>query len=109
MVNVVIYNVKDWILLLIVSYSTQQSILTYLNFFKSLVGCTVHVPTLEGHFLPMQYTEIITPTTEKRIPQRGLPIPRSGNERGNLIVRFKVKFPDRLDNNQKSALNSILP
>lgn len=76
---------------------------------ESLVGCTVHVPTLDGRFIPLACREVITPCTEKRIPQEGLPIPRTGNQRGDIIVRFTIKFPENLNPSQKLALSNILP
>ena len=56
---------------------------------------TIQIPTLEGDFITLEVAdeEIITNNTVKRIPERGLPVPKNKNkERGDIIVQFKIIY-----------------
>jgi len=47
--------------------------------------------------------EVITPNTEKRISGQGLPIQKTPNVKGDLIVRFDVMFPELTRGVQEAA------
>jgi DnaJ family protein B protein 5 len=73
------------------------------------LGVTIQVPTLDGRKKQIQLNEIISPTTEKRIAGEGLPYPKQTNKKGDIIVKFDIKFPDALNNQQRESLNQSLP
>ncbi len=73
------------------------------------MGVTIQVPTLDGRKKQIQLNEIISPTTEKRIAGEGLPYPKQTNKKGDIIVKFDIKFPDALNNQQRESLNQSLP
>jgi DnaJ-class molecular chaperone len=54
-------------------------------------------------------TDIINPLTEKRIAGEGLPYPKQLNKKGDIIVKFDIKFPDTLSSSQRDMLNTYLP
>ena len=49
--------------------------------------------------------KIITPQFQKMIPQMGM---KRGEQAGNLIINFKIKFPEDLTDNQRIQLSEIL-
>ncbi|XP_023029212.2 dnaJ protein homolog 1 [Leptinotarsa decemlineata] len=77
---------------------------------EALCGCTVTVPLLEGGSISLDYSrEVVTPETAKRIPGRGLPLPKEPSQRGDLIVNFEIRFPDRIPEKTKRMLAEVLP
>jgi len=76
---------------------------------EALLGATVQVPTLDGRKKQINTNEIINPHTEKRIAGEGLPYPKQTSKKGDIIVKFEIKFPDSLSQTQREALNQYLP
>jgi DnaJ-class molecular chaperone len=76
---------------------------------QALIGTTITVPTLDSRKRPLQITEIVNPYTEKRIAGEGLPYPKQTSKKGDIIVKFDIKFPDSLTKQQKDILMETLP
>ncbi|XP_050164796.1 LOW QUALITY PROTEIN: dnaJ homolog subfamily B member 1-like [Myiozetetes cayanensis] len=76
---------------------------------EALCGCTVSVPTLDGRTIPMVFQDVLKPGVKRRIPGEGLPFPRCPEQRGDLVLEFDVKFPDRISPSAKTLLEQILP
>ncbi|CAM6127984.1 unnamed protein product [Calypogeia fissa] len=74
----------------------------------ALTGCTVTVNTLDGRVLNIPITEIVSPGFEKVVAKEGMPIAKEPGKRGNLRIRFEIKFPSRLTSEQKTNLKRIL-
>jgi len=51
---------------------------------------------------------VIKPDTLMTIEDKGLPFHKNSYKFGNMFVLFKVKFPDSLDDGQRSKVSSIL-
>ena len=49
--------------------------------------------------------KIITPQFQKVVPGMGM---RRGDEGGNLVINFKIKFPENLTDEQRTKLGEIL-
>ncbi|CAF3587916.1 unnamed protein product [Rotaria sp. Silwood1] len=80
-----------------------------INLKEALCGTTINVPTLEsGRVRKLQLNEVIKPTTEKRLAGDGLPYTKQPTTRGDLIVKFDIKFPDTLSRDQKDIIASAL-
>lgn len=78
---------------------------------EALLGAIgIQVPTLDGRKKQISMNnDIINPHTEKRIAGEGLPYPKQVNKRGDIIVKFDIKFPDSLNQSQRDAINQNLP
>lgn len=80
-----------------------------INLADALCGTTVNVPTLDASRVrKLTLNEVIKPTTEKRLTGDGLPNPKQPSTRGDIIVKFDIKFPDNLSREQREALSSTL-
>ncbi|KAI5057712.1 hypothetical protein GOP47_0027727 [Adiantum capillus-veneris] len=75
---------------------------------EALGGSTISVPLLNGRMLSVPLTEVIYPGYEKVIPKEGMPIAKEHNKKGNLRIKFDIKFPTRLSADQRSSLKRIL-
>jgi DnaJ-class molecular chaperone len=56
----------------------------------------------------LQLNDVIKPTTEKRLTGDGLPYTKQPNTRGDIIVKFDIKFPDTLTKDQKDTIGAAL-
>lgn len=52
--------------------------------------------------------EIIKPNTVKRITGYGLPLPKDPSRKGDMLVAFDIKFPDKLKPAEKEILSDVL-
>merc|ERR1711902_393470 len=75
---------------------------------ETLCGSVVQIPTLEGKKVGINCSEVIKPTTTKRLQGYGLPFPKEPNRRGDLIVSFDVLFPDNVSTTSKRTLYEAL-
>ncbi|MBN3301069.1 DNJB5 protein, partial [Amia calva] len=76
---------------------------------EALCGCTVNIPTIDNRVIPLPCSDIIKPGTVKRLRGEGLPFPKSPSQRGDLIVEFQVRFPDRIPPQSREILKQHLP
>ena len=76
---------------------------------QALVGTIVIIPFLDATKPSYQlrtYQEIITPQTEKRFPNEGLPHPKDLTKHGDLIIKFDILFPKLLNKEQRTFADS---
>jgi DnaJ family protein B protein 4 len=74
----------------------------------ALTGCTISLTTLDGRSLSIAMPDIIPPRYEKVLPKEGMPIAKEPGKRGNLRIKFDIKFPTRLTDEQKSGIRKLL-
>lgn len=74
----------------------------------ALAGTTVNLTTLDGRSLSIPVTDIISPGYELVIAKEGMPIAKEPGKKGNLRIKFDVKFPARLTADQRAAIRHIL-
>ena len=80
-----------------------------MKIFQALTGTTVNAPTIDGRAIPLELTEIIKPTTVRRVPNEGLPHPKQPSKRGELLVEFDIQFPDSLPSSAREKIAGLLP
>uniref|UniRef100_A0A5B6Z4D7 J domain-containing protein n=1 Tax=Davidia involucrata TaxID=16924 RepID=A0A5B6Z4D7_DAVIN len=71
---------------------------------EALAGTTVNLTTLDGRSLSIPVTDIVSPSYELVIAREGMPIAKEPGNRGDLRIKFEVKFPTRLTQEQKAGL-----
>ncbi|XP_075433479.1 dnaJ homolog subfamily B member 1 isoform X1 [Ascaphus truei] len=76
---------------------------------EALCGCSVNIPTMDGRTLPLTLKDIVRPGTKRRIAGEGLPLPKSPDQRGDLMVEFEIRFPERLPPASREVLERVLP
>lgn len=75
---------------------------------EAIGGSTVNISTLDERNLSINVTEIVSPGFELVVPEEGMPIAKEPGTRGDLKIKFEVKFPTRLTPDQRAALRRAL-
>ncbi|KAI3988883.1 hypothetical protein MKX01_016454 [Papaver californicum] len=75
---------------------------------EALTGYTAQITTLDGRSLTIPVTSVITPTHEEVVKGEGMPIPKDPSKKGNLRVKFNIKFPAVLTPEQKTGIKRLL-
>uniref|UniRef100_A0A6N2K7I8 J domain-containing protein n=1 Tax=Salix viminalis TaxID=40686 RepID=A0A6N2K7I8_SALVM len=75
---------------------------------EALTGYTVNLTTLDGRNLTIPINSVIHPNYEEVVPKEGMPIPKDPTKRGNLRIKFSVKFPTRLTAEQKAGIKTLM-
>ncbi|KAI3857973.1 hypothetical protein MKX03_006187 [Papaver bracteatum] len=75
---------------------------------EALTGYTAQITTLDGRSLTIPVTSVISPTHEEVIKGEGMPIPKDPAKKGNLRVKFNIKFPAKLTPEQKTGIKRLL-
>ena len=82
----------------------------HLSLKQALCGCSVEVPSINGDGITVVLHDVTKPGRTKRLVGHGLAIEQlNGAEKGDLIVKFDVDFPDNMDLKTKETLESVLP
>ncbi|KAI5331235.1 hypothetical protein L3X38_021361 [Prunus dulcis] len=75
---------------------------------EALTGYTVHLTALDGRTLAIPINNVIHPDYEEVVPKEGMPIPKDPSKKGNLRIKFNIKFPSRLNSEQKAGIKKLL-
>lgn len=75
---------------------------------EALGGTTVNLTTLDGRELSIPVNDIVSPGYELVVAMEGMPITREPGNKGDLRIRFEVKFPTRLTPEQRDGLKRAL-
>ncbi|XP_020553664.1 dnaJ protein homolog 1 isoform X1 [Sesamum indicum] len=79
-----------------------------ISLIEALTGYTVQVTTLDGRNLTIPINNIVSPTYEEVVKGEGMPIPKEPGKKGNLRIKFNIKFPSRLTSEQKTGIKRLL-
>lgn len=75
---------------------------------EALTGCTVQLTTVDGRSLTVPIISVISPGHEEIVRGEGMPIPKEPTKKGNLRIKFSIKFPSRLTAEQKAGIKRLL-
>lgn len=75
---------------------------------EALTGYTVQLTTLDGRNLSIPISSIINPNYEEVVPGEGMPIVKEPSKKGNLRIKFQIKFPTNLTTEQKVGIKRLL-
>lgn len=75
---------------------------------EALTGWSRTLVTIDGKHLPIEKTGPTQPGSEDRYPGHGMPMSKKPGMRGDLVVKYAVKFPATLTTSQKQKLKEIL-
>lgn len=79
-----------------------------ISLLDALTGKTLNLTTLDGRELTIPVQDIVKPGHELMVQNEGMPISKEPGKKGNLRIKFEVKFPSRLTSEQKSDLRRVL-
>ncbi|KFK24647.1 hypothetical protein AALP_AA8G006800 [Arabis alpina] len=74
---------------------------------EALTGYTAQITTLDGRTLSVPVDNVISPTYEEVVKGEGMPISKDPSRKGNLRIRFSIKFPSNLTIDQKSRIKRM--
>ncbi|KAJ7945958.1 DnaJ subfamily B member like [Quillaja saponaria] len=83
-------------------------IIQEITLLEALTGKTLYITTLDGRNKMIPLLDIIKPGGEMVVPNEGMPISKEPGKKGNLIIKFDVKYPSRLTPEEKSDLRRVL-
>ncbi|XP_006643975.1 dnaJ homolog subfamily B member 1-like [Oryza brachyantha] len=75
---------------------------------EALTGYTARIITLDARSLSVPINSVIHPSYEEVVPGEGMPIPKDPSKKGNLKIKFNIKFPSRLTSDQKTGIKRLL-
>lgn len=75
------------------------------SFIDAILGTKIKVPIING-FVDLDIPSGTQPNKEFVIQNYGMPI-KDSNKKGNLIVKIDVKIPEKLNNEQRKAIENI--
>ena len=74
----------------------------------ALCGPTVEVETLDRRVLAVSVSGVATPTATKVVKGEGMPLSRDPKAKGDLHVRFEIRFPSKLGDEEKALVRRAL-
>ncbi|KAJ9564908.1 hypothetical protein OSB04_000874 [Centaurea solstitialis] len=79
-----------------------------LSLVDALTGCTLTFPYLDGEQSCLLIEDVITPGYRMTIAGQGMTLQTEDEKRGNLNIKFSVRFPQHLTKEQRVACFNIL-
>ncbi|KAI8813794.1 hypothetical protein BJ742DRAFT_672112 [Cladochytrium replicatum] len=75
---------------------------------QALCGTIVDLVTLDGRRLKIPVHEVMRPDYVKEVQGEGMPLSKSPDVRGKLLMKFKIEFPVYLNEEQKRMIRKAL-
>ncbi|XP_027356022.1 dnaJ homolog subfamily B member 1 [Abrus precatorius] len=75
---------------------------------EAIGGTSINLTTLDGRSLTIPVNDIVSPGYELVVANEGMPITKEPGHRGDLRIKFDVKFPTRLTPEQRAGLKRAL-
>ncbi|XP_010052268.2 dnaJ homolog subfamily B member 1 [Eucalyptus grandis] len=80
----------------------------HISMVEGLTGLTVYLTTLDGRNLTIPINSVIHPNYEEVVPREGMPLQKDLTKKGNLRIKFNIKFLKRLTSDQKAGIKKLL-
>lgn len=61
----------------------------------ALTESKIDVPALDGRVLRVPLREVALPGSERVVKNEGMPVSKQPGQRGNLRIKFDIRFPTR--------------
>lgn len=75
---------------------------------EALCGTSLEIRTLDGRTLNIPVTEVVQPGATKRVKGEGMPISKAPGTKGDLVIKFEVRFPGYIPEGKKQQLRALL-
>lgn len=75
---------------------------------EAIGGTSVNITTLDQRSLCIPVTNIVSPGYELVAAKEGMPITKEPGHKGDLRIKFEVKFPTKLTQEQRAGLKRAL-
>jgi DnaJ family protein B protein 4 len=75
---------------------------------EALLGTKVFITTLDGKSINVDVSEIVDPKHVKVLVGEGMPLSKSPNVKGDMKIKFDIRFPKELSAEQRATLKSVL-
>ncbi|KAG5458511.1 MAG: hypothetical protein BJ554DRAFT_1245 [Olpidium bornovanus] len=77
---------------------------------EALTGFTRTLKTLDGRELRISNSaSVVQPGQESKMPGEGMPISKHPGTKGDLIIKYNVRFPASLSPAQKEKIRGVIP
>lgn len=74
---------------------------------EALCGFRFEYEHLDGRRINVMIPAVITPESEQRYPGLGMPISKNAGEFGDLVFRFRIRFPKMMSNEHKAIIRNL--
>lgn len=91
-------------------YVREENDLVYtreISLREALCGFRFEYEHLDGRRINVMVPAVITPESEQRYPGLGMPISKNAGEFGDLVFRFRIRFPKMMSNENKAIIRSL--
>jgi DnaJ family protein B protein 4 len=76
---------------------------------QALTGVKINLPTLDGNNIEVLIRDVvIKPGYSKVFPGRGMPIPERPGSYGDLIIKFDIQWPERINDSDRAEVKRVL-
>ncbi|KAF8043346.1 hypothetical protein BT93_A1631 [Corymbia citriodora subsp. variegata] len=75
---------------------------------EGLTGLTVHLTTLDDRSLTIPINNVVHTNYEEVVPREGMPLQKDLTKKGDLRIKFNIKFPTTLTSDQKAGIKKLL-
>ena len=73
----------------------------------ALCGVRFEYQHIDGRRINVMIPAVINPESEQRYPGLGMPISKNPGEFGDLVFRFRIRFPKMMSNENKAIVRSL--
>lgn len=72
-----------------------------------MTGVKLTLPALDGREIRVTIRDVINPNYTHVIPGEGMPLSRNPLQKGNMLIKFTIRFPVDLNDAQKEQAKKM--